>query len=141
VDVAVTAVAARNRGRHRAESLMVDEVTITASGAPTLNPVTGDLEPGAGTVIYGPSIAPRRGMARLRMPSNVEVNRLFGEEDVTKTRYILSVPHDVTGVRVDAIVHVTESDDAEAMAREFKVVAVPSETYVIDRKFGLEAVE
>jgi hypothetical protein len=27
------------------------------------------------------------------------------------------------------------------MAREFKVVAVPSETYVIDRKFGLEAVE
>jgi hypothetical protein len=130
----VTAISARNRGRHRAESLMIDEVTITASGAPTLNPVTGDLEPGAGTVVY-------TGKARLRMPSNVEVNRLFGEEDVTKTRYMLSVPHDTTGVRVDAVVHVTESDDAEAMAREFKVVAVPSETYVIDRKFGLEAVE
>jgi hypothetical protein len=121
-------------GRARAESLMKDTVAISTGGVLVYDDITGDLVPEAGTAVY-------TGKARLRQPAAAEVNRMFGGEDVTIARFILSVPHDVTGVAIDNVVQLTSTYQSDTAARHFKVVAVPAESFVIDRKFWLEAVE
>lgn len=121
-------------GRFRAEQLMTDTAVITDGGELVYDDVTGNLVPETGEIVYS-------GKARLRMPAGAEVNRMFGGEDVTISRFVLSVPHDVTGVQIDHVVQLTGTYQPDTAARHFKVVAVPAETNVIDRKFWLEAVE
>jgi ethanolamine utilization microcompartment shell protein EutL len=121
-------------GRRAAQALMVDDVTIARPGPLVLDPDTGDLVPATGATVY-------TGPGRLKMPSAVEVNRMFGGEDVTKTRFVLSVPHDVTDVAIGDVVTVTSSDSEAAQEIAYTVVLVPRETYELDRSFGLEAVE
>ncbi len=120
--------------RLNAESVMRDTALVSATGAATFDPDTGQTTNTPIEVYYGP--------ARLRMPSSmVESSSVFGDVDVTKQRFILSVPHDVTGIELDHVVTMIESDDPSALDREFRVISIPSRSFPIERAFGLETVE
>ncbi len=114
---------------------MVDTGRISRPGGdPVFDPVTGLLTPAAGSVVH-------EGPCRLRMPTAVETNVLFGEQDVTKSRFVACFPAEVTGVEIGDVVTLIESDDADALNREFQVVSVPAMTFVVYRAFGCESVE
>jgi hypothetical protein len=131
---AVSAQSLLGPGRRSARARMVDEVTIARPGPLGLDTDTGDLAPTTGATVY-------TGPGRLKMPSAVEINRLFGGEDVTKTRFVLSVPYDVTGVEVGDVVNVADSESDSAQEIAYTVVLVPRESFEMDRLFGVEAVE
>jgi hypothetical protein len=112
---------------------MTDTATITRGAVPTFDPNTG-LETGSATTVHS-------GPCMVKMPTAVEVERLFGEEQVTATRFIAVFPHDVTGVQVDDVVTVTDSEDADLLAVQLKVVAVPRRSHTLYKGFGCEVVE
>ncbi len=66
----MTAVSATLRGRRAAESIMVDIGRISRPGAPTFNATTGAYTPSTSVFHEGP--------CRLRQPTAVEANELFG---------------------------------------------------------------
>ncbi len=120
--------------RAEALSTMRDTALISRGGAPVFDPVTGQMTPGVGTMIY-------QGPCRLRLPAAVEAERLFGEQQVTVTRFVAAVPYDVFGVRVDDVVTMLETDDPDAADQTYKVVVVPAGTDLVLKQFGVEAVE
>jgi hypothetical protein len=123
--------------RRQAASLLTDTATVTrGGGAPTLNTTTGILTPAAGTTVY-------TGLCRVRQPGGVdsEAERLFGEQQVTATRYIVDFAHDVTGVEVDDVVTVTDTADADLLGRSFRVLTVPAITYQLYKGFPCEVIE
>ena len=93
-----------------------------------------ELTPDAGTVVYS-------GPARLRTPSGVEREVLFGESQVTSTRFAVTIPHDSPQILIDDVVAITASDDPHIANRSFRVVLVPSASYLIYRELGVEADE
>lgn len=113
---------------------MIDAVEITTPTEDTFNPNTGLIEPVDDTVVYS-------GPARIRMPTGTEMESVFGERQVTRLRFMVDLPHDVTGVAIGDAVTVTESDDASALTRTFSVVAIPSETFNLYRPIGCEVAE
>lgn len=113
---------------------MVDTITFSRPGTETFNPGTGLIESEADTVVYS-------GVGRLRMPTATETEVIFGDEQVTKLRFVIDVPHDVTGIALEDVATMAETDDASALGREFLVVAVPSETFNLYRSIGCEVVE
>lgn len=124
----------RERARAASEALMVDTVEVSRATAGTFNPATGLIEDGTPTVVYS-------GPGRLRMPTATETESLFGEQQITKLRFVVDVPHDVTGIAIDDTVTLSESEDASALTRTFIVIAVPSETFNFYRAIGCETVE
>lgn len=121
------------RGRRAAEMLMTDTATITRAGASTFNPTTGQLTPTSTTVHTGP--------CNVRMPAAVEIERLFGEEQVTATRLVACFPHDVTGIELGDVVTVTESEDVDLVGVPLRVVALPRRSHVIYKGFACEVIE
>ncbi len=120
--------------RIEALSTMRDRARISRPGADTFDPNTGLVTPGAGTTVY-------EGPCRLRAPGSVEAEALFGEQQVTMSRFILTCPHTVVGVRVDDVVEMLETDDADAADRTYRVVLVPAGSDLVLKAFGVEAVE
>lgn len=123
--------------RQAAESLMVDTATITRPGADTFNSATGQIESGAGTVVY-------TGPCRMRQPTGIaEAEILFGEQQVTRQRFVACFEHTVTGVQIDDIITITESADADTLAagRQFRVTGVPMSTFTLYKGFPCEVVE
>jgi len=119
--------------RRQVESLMVDVCVIYRPGAETFDANTGQTSSTPTTVHTGP--------CRLRMPSTAESTSIFGDREVTKLRFVVDVPHDVTGIELEDYISITESDDASALARTFQVAALPSETFNFYRPIGCEVVE
>lgn len=111
-----------------------DTGTITRDGAATFNSGTGLLEHAAASTIYS-------GAMRVRQPTASESEVLFGEEQVTRLRFVVTVPYDTTGVQVDDVVTVTVCDDADALDRTFRVTAVPVGSFMVSKRFPCEAVE
>lgn len=121
--------------RSEAESLMVDTAMITRPGGePTFDPSTGELTPAAGTTIY-------EGPCRLRQPTASEAELLFGDEQLTRSRFVACFPHDVTGVQIGDVVTVTESDDPDVLLRSFRVASIPLATFTLYKGFPVEVVE
>jgi hypothetical protein len=120
--------------RAQALSLMVDTGRISRATGSVFDIDTGVVTPGAFTTIH-------EGPCRLRMPTAVETERLFGDTQVTVTRFVAVFPHDVYGVVVDDIVTITVTDDEDAADRQFKVSAGPAGTDLVSKSFGCEAVE
>lgn len=120
--------------RRQALSLMVDSARFVRPGPAVFNPDTELLEPGADTLVH-------EGPCRLRAPSAVELRRLFGEEQVTTSRYIAALPHDVTGIEIGDVMTLTSSADPLALARTYRVVIVPAGTDLVLRAVGVEVVE
>jgi hypothetical protein len=128
----VTARTAALSGRRFAEEQMVDEGTITRDGASVLNPTTGLREPTAASTVYA-------GKCRLRTPTAQELEVLFGEQQVTLSRYMLDVPHTTRGVRVDDVVTMTLTEDSDAEVLPLRIVAVTAETIFGMKSYPCEA--
>lgn len=118
--------------RAAAESTMASYAVVSRLGTPVLNPNTGTETTPRHQVLESE--------CRLRQPTAVESNVLFGEEDVTKLRFIVDFPYDVEGVEVGHEVEFEESSDPEALDRTFKVVALSIRDHNVTRSFGCELV-
>lgn len=117
------------------ESLMIDTAVITRPGsAPVFNPATGQLTAALGTVVYA-------GPCRLRQPTSAESEVLFGEEQVTRTTFIVCVPYATIGVKIADVVAVTLSGDPDVLSRRYKITAVPLSTFTIYKGYPSEVIE
>lgn len=124
--------------RAEAHSLMIDRVAISRPGGePTFDTGTGLLTPAAPTTIY--SDLP----CRLRQPTVSESEVLFGDETLTRTRFIACVPHDTVGVLVGDVLTFTDSNSGneDLTARTFRITGVPLGTFEMYRGFPVELVE
>lgn len=106
----------------------------TAIGAGTLNQSTGALTPAAATTIYD-------GVMRVRPPTPAEIEIIFGDREVTKQRYVATLPHDADGIDVDDRLHLVAASDDSLTGRWFRVVTVSAGSFHIDRRLGLEVTE
>lgn len=131
----VSAATTVTDGRVLAAELMPDTGVITR-GAETgvLDPLTGIYTPSAGSVIH-------TGPCRVKTPSLVEQQVVFGDVSETRSRFIINFPHDIPEVLIDDRVAITVSDDAQVDTRRFKVTSVPSKSYLILRQLGVEVIE
>lgn len=119
--------------RAAAESTMTSTANVTRDGGLVFDPGTGLSTPTTTTVVAGSP-------ARLRQPTAVEANVMFGEEDVTKMRFIVDMPHTVTGVQIGDVITFSEADDPEMLAHEFRVVALSMRDHLVTRSYGCEVV-
>lgn len=122
--------------RGLAASLMPDTAEIRRPGSGgTTDPGTGQWTPTVGTLVYtGPCL--------VRTPQTVlEQDLVFGDDQVTRTRYLGIFPHTVGDVKIDDMVTVTVSADPVLLQRRLRVVAVGVSSYLIARRLGLEVVE
>ena len=119
--------------RATSDSALPDTGTITRSGTSTFDEATGRLAAGTPTTIYS-------GAMRVR-PASAEKVAQFGDQQVTLSSFVLTVPHDATGVEVDDVVTVTASDDADLLTRQMRVTAVPVGSFMISKRYPCEVVE
>lgn len=121
--------------RFTSEQALPDECTITrpASGG-TLNEHTGVWTPNAPTTIYA-------GRCRLRAPSTEEFEKVFGETQVTETRYIATFPADLPAVEVGDMLTITSSADPHITSElRFRITRAPFGSWLVDRRLGVEVV-
>lgn len=115
-------------------SLLVDVGRIVRPDARTFNPTTGALTTPESTVHRGP--------CRMRQPNGIaEAERLFGDTQITASRFLACWPHDLTGIRIDDVVILEETDDADLLGRRFRILAVPMTTWSLYKAFPSEMVE
>ena len=113
---------------------MTDTCTITApAGSGSLNTTTGDWTPGAATTLYS-------GPCRVRMPSVLEMDELFGGGSRAKQRMTVIITYDAVDIPVGARVVVTDSTDLQLLDRPLAVVAVRSRSNLVDRRLGCEEI-
>jgi hypothetical protein len=121
--------------RRLAESLMIDTGTITRGTGPgTVDPVTGDYTPGAATVVYA-------GACRVRKPTAVEQQVVFGDTSATVSRYLVNVPVDAPLFQIGDVFTLTTTDDGELRDRPMRVATVVGKSVLMYRQLGLEVVE
>jgi hypothetical protein len=122
--------------RIEVESLMIDSCVITRAGAPVFDDNTG-LETPASTTVY-------EGKCQLRDPGVAEVNREFGEQQVTAATQVLVLPLEVDGVPVTGImkgdVAVVTSEDPQAGDLVFRIEGIPASTWAVSNNFNVEAI-
>lgn len=111
----------------------VCEITIPSTTG-TLDPETGVWTPDPPTVLY-------TGACRLRAPTAEEYEKVFGEQQVTETRYILTVPATVPQIPIGARCAVTSGSDPHIGQVPFRVTRVPAGSWLIDRRLGVEHVD
>jgi hypothetical protein len=122
--------------RLAAQSMMIDEGTIKRPGAGTgtLDPVTGDWTPAAGTTIY-------TGRCRVRRPDAMQQQVVFGDISTTVSRYVVNLPSDSPLMAVGDVFTLTDSDDPEILDVPMRVVSVLGKSVLMYRQLGLEAIE
>lgn len=121
--------------RDQARSLMIDTASVTRSGSePVFDPDTGDLTPAASTTVYS-------GPCRLRQPTSGESEILFGDEQLTRTRFIACLPHDAAGLQVDDVITITASGDPDVLTRRYVVTHIPLATFTLYKGYACEADE
>lgn len=122
-------------GRELVAQLMPDTGRILRDGGSgSIDPVTGVYTEPAATVVH-------EGPCRVRMPSLQEREVVFGGTQVTEQSFVVTFPHDIPPARIDDNVKIVVSDDPQLLTRNFRVVAVPTLSYLMYRRLGLEAVE
>lgn len=114
--------------------MMVDRANVVRRVVPTYDHATGLLSSSESTVY---SDRP----CWLRMPTAMETERLFGEEQVTATRYVICFTYDTFGVRIDDVVRITRCEDEDAVGREYRVIVIPTRSFGAVKNFGCETVE
>lgn len=121
--------------RATSAAALPDTCTITRpSETGSLNTSTGVWTPSAASTIF-------TGACRVRPVTSADQTVVFGEDQVTKQRYVGTFPHSVPALEIDDIVAVSSSSDTGIMARTFRVVVISSGSWHIDRRVGLEVVE
>lgn len=123
-------------------SALPDTCTITRpSGEPTLNEVTGDLEPAGTETVYV-------GRCRVRPRGTDEQDTQVGDLHETLGDYVGTLPAsaddervttgDPNDLRVDDTLTVTASTDTAMVGRVFAIVHNGLSSWQIDRRIGLE---
>jgi hypothetical protein len=122
--------------RQQAESLMVDNATIRRPGdAHVFDPITGALTPSAGTFVF-------TGPCRLRQPTAQEMQVMFGEQQVTMSRFVACFPlASVIDARIGDLITFDESGDPDVLTRTFRITSVPLSTFSIYKGYACETVE
>lgn len=121
--------------REMASAALPDTGTVTRPGTGgTLDPVTGDWTPNAGTVTY-------TGRMRIRGATAQDSDIVFGDTEVSTSRMIGVLPHNAPEIHVDDVITVNTSSDIHIAARAFRVRVVAHHSYLTDRRLGLEIVE
>lgn len=117
------------RGRILAERLMVDVCNIDRTTIGALNTTTGVHASSTLRLVTGSP-------CRVRPPTAEEITSIFGDRQITQRRYVISLPActDTTSIRVDDIVTVTGD-------RSYRVVSVPSMSFMMYVPLGVEVVE
>lgn len=117
------------RGRVLAERLMIDVCDIDRVTLGALNTSTGTVSSSSTRIVTGSP-------CRVRPPTAEEVTSIFGDRQITQRRYVITLPAstDTSAVRVDDIVTVTGD-------RSYRVVSVPSMSFVMYVPLGVEVVE
>lgn len=134
----MTALGAAIRGRYATERyLLLDtaEVSRGGAGAPVFDPDTGDYSSPAATVVH-------TGPCRVRSATQSEVEALFGERQVTISKYVIVFGVDTPQFEMDDTIRVIVATlDEHLPERRFRVVAVPSATTLMYRAVGVEVVD
>lgn len=122
--------------RIAAQSMMIDEGTIKrpGTGTGTLDPVTGDWTPAAGTTIY-------TGRCRVRRPDAQQQQVVFGDISTTISRFVVNLPSNAPLVAVGDVFTLTATDDPEILNVAMRVVSVVAKSVLMYRQLGLEVVE
>lgn len=95
--------------RARAESLMSSTCTIRKNdGSQTTDPSTGEVTPGAGTVVYS-------GKCRIKPGSTQSQSQSRGGAETFEFAFIVSVPFGATGIRAGHLVAIDGSPDPDAV--------------------------
>src|SRR3954471_22967237 len=71
----------------------------------------GTFDPNTGTRPSTPFAAYYTGAARVQILSAAEQDRMAGEQEVSTLGYSVTLDHEVIGVQLDDLCHVTEVDD------------------------------
>lgn len=121
--------------RETSESAMPDTLLITRSVS------TGSLDPVTGIWTPDPPVTVHDGPGRIRPPSAQEIEVLFGGEEVTKQRYVGTVPWDSGPYQVDDRAVFVVSSDPDVADVSLRVITVSVSSWLIDRRLGLETVE
>lgn len=123
-------------GRALAVQLQGDEGTITRGVAGgTTNPVNGDWTPNPASVVYS-------GQCRVRRPSTAQEQEIvFGDVNVTVSRYVASLPHDAPLIAVNDTFTLTATEDPEILNVPMRVAIVVGKSVLMYRQLGLEVIE
>lgn len=114
--------------RATSASALPDTCAITRAGARgALNTLTGAYPPGARSPIY-------MGPCRIRPVDGQESDTLVGDLHETLGRYVVTLPHDATGVDVDDHLEVTASDDADLVGQTLRILHIGLSAFQIDRR-------
>lgn len=115
-------------------SLLIDLGQIVRPGPAGFDSTTGLLTPSETVVHTGP--------CRMRQPSGIVENEaVFGDRQVTASRFIACFEHDLTGVRIGDVVRLLETDDVDLLGRPFRIIAIPMASWSLYKGFGCELVE
>ncbi|MFK5691283.1 DUF6093 family protein [Ornithinimicrobium sp. LYQ92] len=134
----------RDRARHAAEQRLLDVVEVTVDnphpGEPVRDPVTGEVTyPSPRVIIYGPTVEPHRGKARVRM-ANASASVMQGPDgQVALTLSSVVVPADVV-LRKGADVRVVVSDNPAAVGVSRTIRAVHTGSQQSTNRYGFEEV-
>lgn len=121
--------------RSTSTSALPDTVQITRqSGEAVLDPVDGDNDYPAPTVIY-------TGPGRVRPRDSQEQDVTSGDLHQTLGSYTATLPHDADEIVVDDYLQVTASTDASMVGRAFHIRHVGWSSWQIDRRLALEDAE
>lgn len=124
-------------GRSLAAQLQGDTGSITRPGAApgTIAPVTGVFTPSPATVVYS-------GPCRVRKPTTaLEHEIVFGDTNVTVSRYVVSLPYDAPLIAIDDVFKLTVTADAEILNVPMRVAVVVGKSVLMYRQIGVEVIE
>lgn len=130
----MTARTAAERGRDAAARLMVDTIVVTRPAAATFDKGTGLLTAATGVTVY-------EGPARMRPPTSQEAAVMFGEEQLTRSRLVVCVPHDSPGIRIGDVITFTDSGDPDVLSKSYTVTAVTLSSFTIYKGVACEVLE
>lgn len=99
-----------------AEASMTSTVTIRRPAGLTLNDATGVLEPNPESTVYS-------GKARVYAVSGPQVLQLGEEPQYYSTTYV-TIPQGAAVPKVDDLVHIDDTADANLKGRDFRVIDV-----------------
>jgi len=115
------------------EALMTDTCTIKRQTGTALNATTLAMEP-TYTTLY-------TGKCRVQLRDTVATQPDAGERAHAIVRTIVQVPVATTGVRVDDVVTVTASADADLTGRAFRVRSTFHKTHATSRRLECEELQ
>lgn len=123
--------------RDTSQAALPDNVRIERPAPPG----DGDLDPDTGVWTQADPDLIWQGKGRVRPPTAEDIEVLFGDEQVTKLRFIGTFPFNIPVVEVEDVVIVTSSSDPHVTGRTFKVTSVSGGSWLIDRRVALEVAE